>query len=237
MKKFDFNSLVAAEKQQSVDDHANYQNLLREVANHECTRSEAEILRLLERNDRCVKDLQEDAEWRITRDEKIAEVKREEEYVRQRDEAVAEREAIREEFRKIKEEYERKEEPFDCEINRLNANIRNIHGFRSELYETCRDVPLQLELESREASWDDNADSFLYERQRSVSREIERVRHQLNELPITQNRTEVQRELRNKLRSLENEYAEIEAKKAEFEQKRLRHKEELEKVRQRMIFS
>ena len=85
-KKFDFTSLVAAEKQESIDDLAEYQELLREIARDACERSESEILRILERCGRETSDLQTDMEWRVKRDEQIAELNRETEYREQNDE-------------------------------------------------------------------------------------------------------------------------------------------------------
>jgi len=107
-QKFDFNSLQAAEKQQSIDDHREYQEVLREIAGDRCTRSQAEILRFLERCDRDTGDLKADVDWRTERDTKIAELHREEEYRTKNAELLAKLQALREEFEKVEAEYQAK---------------------------------------------------------------------------------------------------------------------------------
>ncbi|MCL2305383.1 MAG: hypothetical protein FWC43_08580 [Planctomycetaceae bacterium] len=238
-QKFDFDSLVAAEKQQSLDDLAEYQEVLREIARNECNRPESEVLRLLERCDRDTGDLKADVEWRVERDNKIAEIQRDAEYRTKNDELLAKLRSMREEFEKLKAEYEAKRNPFCWESNALEDKLRNIERFRDDLYESCRDNNLKLELQVLESSFsaEHRIETELFARQRAIRSEISQREYERENLPITIDRNERKKDLKQKIRQLQEEWEQLEVKKGEIEQKKSEHKQAVATLRERMIFS
>jgi len=238
-QKFDFTSLISAEKQQSVDDLAEYQVVLREIANGKCERPEAEILRLLERCDRDTSDLQSDVEWRVGRDEKIAEILRKEEYLARDAELqnTAKAKAMREEFEKVEAEYEAAHSPLLWESNALDQKIRNIRRHREDLYQSCRDTNLKLELEVLNSSFDHYTESTACKRQEQLDSEIRQLKYNLDNVPIMPNRPEHIKELKRKIRELQEEWQKLELKKAEIEQKKIEHQQAIDAIREKMFFS
>jgi hypothetical protein len=238
-KKFDFNSLVTAEKQQSVDDHAVYHVVLREIARDECTRPQSEILRLLERCERDTSDLKADVEWRVERDEKIAEIKREEEYRTKNAERLAKLKAMREAFEKVEAEYDAARNPIIWESDVLDDKLRNVERYRAQLFESCRDTNLKLELEVLESSFNESnrLDIELYDRQRSIRNKISQLEFDRENLPITQDRQERKKDIKQEIKRLQEEWQQIEIKKGEIAQKKVEHQKAVAALREKMIFS
>ena len=238
-KKFDFNSLVAAEKQQSVDDHVEYQTVLREIARNECERPQSEILRLLERCERDTSDLKADVEWRVERDEKITEIKRAEEYRTKNDELLAELRSMRAEFEKVEAEYHAARRPIIGESDTLDVKLRQIEYYRDDLYKSCRDTHLQLELDVLESSSNDRnrIESDLYDRQRAISSRISQLEYERENLPITQDRRDRKKDLKQEINRLQDEYQQIEVKKGEIARKQAEHQQAIDALREKMIFS
>jgi hypothetical protein len=238
-KKFDFNSLVAAEKQQSLDDLAEYQVVLREIARNECDRPQSEILRLLERCERDTSDLQADVEWRVERDEKIAEIKRAEEYRTKNAELLAKLKSMREAFEKAEAEYDATRYPIIYESDALEDKLRKIDYYRDDLYGSCRDANLKLELKVHESSFDGQRQiiSDLYARQREINSSIADWEYKREHLPITIDRDEQKKEIKKKIKRLQDEWQQLEEKKIEFEQKQAEHQRAVDAVREKMIYS
>ena len=238
-KKFDFSSLVAAEKQQSIDDLAEYQVVLREIARNECDRPQAEILRLLERCGRDTSDLQADVEWRTERDEKIAEIKRAKEYRTKNAELLAKLQSLREEFEKAEAEYDATRYPVIYESDALEEKLRKIEYYRDDLYESCRDANLKLELKVIESFFDGQKQiiSDLYSRQRVISSSIADLEHNRDHLPITIDRDDRKKDLKREIKRLQEEWQQLEEKKVEFEQKQVDHQQTVDAIRKKMIYS
>ena len=235
--KFDFNSLATAEKQQSIDDHAEYQEVLREIARDECERTEAEILRLLERCGRDTSDLKADVEWRVLRDEQIAEIQHEEEYRTRNAELLAKLKLLREEFEKVEAEYNAARYPIIWESDNLEKKIRNLSNVRRQLLESCRDTNLKIELQVLEASFDAGIESELYSRQEQIHNEISQLEYQLANLPITLDRRDRQKDIKLGIKQLQDEYRQFELKKNEIAQKKVEHRQAIDAHREKMILS
>ena len=237
IQKFDFDSLVATEKQVSLDDLAEYQTVLREIAHDQCARPQAEILRLLERCDRDTGDLKADVQWRVQRDEQIAEIKREQEYRARNAELLAKLKSMREEFEKIETEYNTARYPIIGESDSLDEKLWKISRYRDDLYDSCRDTHLKLELETLESSFDHHAESILDKRQEQINSELRQLEYDLAEKKITMNRNEEKRDLKLKIRQLQEESQQLETKKAEIVQKKIELQQAIGAIRERMIFS
>jgi len=239
LKNFDFDSLVAAEKQQSLDDLALYQEVLREIARNECDRPESEILRLLERCDRDTSDLKSDVEWRTGRDEKIAEIKRKEEYRTKNAALLARLQSMREEFEKAEAEYEEARNPVIWESDALEDKLRTINRYRNDLYESCRDTNLKLELQVLEATAvaDHQIETELFTRQRAIRNEISQREYERENLPLSPDQREQKKDLKQRIRQLQEEWEQLEVKKGEVEQKKAVNKQAVEAIKEKMIFS
>jgi len=236
-QKFDFNSLQAAEKQQSIDDLREYQEVLRKIAGDRCTRSQAEILRLLERCDRDTSDLKDDVDWRVERDTRIAELHREEEYRTKNAELLAKLRALREEFEKVEAEYQAKRNPLCWESNALEQKLRDINRYRSDLLDSCRDTNLKIELQILDDSFDHRVEDNLYARQKQVESEIARLKSGLADKQIMPNRHEWHKELKQEINRLQEEWQQIELKKNEIAQKKIEHEKAIDTIREKMIYS
>ena len=238
-KKFDFNSLVAAEKQQSLDDHAEYQIVLREIASDTCDRPQAEILRLLERCERDTSDLQSDVEWRVKRDEQIAEIKRENEYRTKNTELLAKLKVMREDFEKVQAEYNAKRNPIIGESNSLDEKLYNIDRYRDDLFDSCRDANMKIELEVLKSSFSDQdrMENGLFARQRAISSEISQLEYERDHLPITVDREAQKKDLKQKIKRLQDEWQQLEARKDEIAQRKAEHQQAIGVLREKMIFS
>ena len=236
-KKFDFNSLAVAEKQQSLDDHAEYQKVLREIARDECTRSEAEILRLLERCGRDTSDLKADVEWRTKRDTQIAEVKREQEYRTQNEELLAKLKVLHTEFEAVEAEYNEKRYPIIRERGQLDDKLRKISSYRYELSQTSRDANLELEIETLESSLDDRIEQHLYKQHNEIRDEISNLEHKLEHLPITADRRDRAAAVNRDIKRLKEEMQQIEVKKVEFSRKKDENKAAVAALREKLILS
>ena len=236
-QKFDFTSLIAAEKQRSIDDLVEYQVVLREIANNKCKRPEAEILRLLERCDRDTSDLQSDVAWRVKRDEQIAELKRKDEYSTKNDELLAKAKAMREEFEKIEAEYEATRSPLLWESNAIVNKLRTIERYRDDLYQSCRDTHLKLELQALKDSVDRYTEDAVFKRQGEIAGEIKDLEYNIAEKKITVDREEQKRVWKRKIKELQEEWEKLELKKAEIAQKKIEHQKAVDAIREKMIFS
>jgi len=236
-QKFDFNSLQAAEKQQSIDDHREYQEVLREIAGDRCTRSQAEILRLLERCDRDTGDLKDDVDWRVERDTKIAELRREEEYRTKNNELLAKLRALREEFEKVEAEYHATRDPLCWESDALERKLRDIGNYRHDLLQSCRDTNLKIELQILDDAFDHRVEDNLYARQKQVESEIARLKSGLADKQIMPNRHEWHKELKQEINRLQEEWQQLELKKAEIAQKKIELEKAIDTIREKMIFS
>jgi hypothetical protein len=236
-KKFDFSTLVAAEKQQSLDDHAEYQAVLREIASDKCDRPQSEILRLLERCERDTSDLKSDVEWRVKRDEQIAEIKREKEYRTKNAELLAKLQSLREEFEKGEAEYDNTRYPIIYESDALEESLRNIDRYRANLFQTCRDTNLKLELQVLESSFDHRIEPELYARQNAIRSEISQLEYQRENLPITPDRSEHKKSLKQEIKRLQDEWEQIEIKKGEIARKKTEHQWAVAALREKMILS
>ncbi len=236
-RKFNFESLAVAEKRQSIQDEQNYQNLLREIAADHCTRSDDEVLQIVQRAERDVKTLEEDAAERAERDRMIAAVKSEPELQGKSDDLLKQYKTLRAEFEKIQKEYENKWNPLCHERDRLEKQFREIRGYRSKLYGNCPDKRLVLELEMLEHQWDDRAEEFLYERQNRIDSEIRYMKQDLERNIISPHRREEQRALKAKIKELQSEFEEIEVKKSELAAKKMEHENAVAKHREAMMFA
>ena len=236
-QKFDFNSLQAVEKQQSIDDLREYQEVLREIAGDRCTRPQAEILRLLERCDRDTDDLKADVEWRVERDDKIAELHREEEYRTKNSELLAKLRALREEFEKVEAEYQVARDPLCWESNGLEQKLRDINRYRGDLLESCRDTNLKIELQILDDAFDHCVEDNLYARQKQVESEIARQKSGLADKQIMPNRHEWHKELKQEINRLQEEWQQLELKKNEIAQKKIEHEKTIDALREKMIYS
>ena len=236
-KKFDFTSLVAAEKQQSVDDHAEYQIVLREIASDKCDRPQAEILRLLERCERETSDLKADVEWRVKRDEQIAEIKKAKEYRTKNSELLAKLQSLREEFEKAEAEYDATRYPIIYESDTLEDKLKNIERYRADLFRTCRDANMKIELQVLENSFDPRVEAGLYARQNAIRCEIQQLEHERDNLPITPDRSERKRVLKQEIKRLQEEWEQVEVKKGEIAQKKTEHQWAVAELREKMIYS
>jgi hypothetical protein len=236
-QKFDFNSLQAAEKQQSIDDHREYQEVLREIAGDRGTRSRAEILRLLERCDRDTGDLKDDVKWRTERDTKIAELHREEEYRTKNAELLAKLRSLREEFEKVEAEYQEARNPLCWESDALERKLRDIGSYRHDLLDSCRDTNLKIELQILDDSFDHRVEDNLYARQKQVESEIARLKNGLADKQIMPNRHEWHKELKQEINRLQEEWQQLELKKSEIAQKKIEHEKAIDTIREKMIYS
>ena len=236
-QKFDFDSLVAAEKQVSLDDLAEYQIVLREIARDKCERPKAEILRLLERCERDTSDLKGDVEWRVERDEKIAEINRKEEYLARETELHAQAKVLDDEFAKVQAEYQAARNPISWERDAISEKLRTIDKYRYNLYESCRDTNLKLELETVEASFDHRAEGILEHRQYLLDNEIKELKCKHDEKVIKPYRAEEKQELKRKIRELQEEWQKLELKKGEITQKKIEYQQAIDAIREKMIFS
>ena len=236
-KKFDFNSLVAAEKQQSVDDHAEYQIVLREIARDECDRPQAEILRLLERCERDTSDLQSDVEWRTKRDEQIAEIKKAKEYRTKNVELLAKLQSMREAFDKAEAEYDEARYPIIHESDTLEDKLKNIERYRADLFRTCRDANMKIELQVLENSFDPRVEAGLYARQNAIRCEIQQLEHERDNLPISPERQERKKHLKHEIKRLQDEWEQVEIKKGEVAQMKTEHERAVAALQEKMILS
>jgi hypothetical protein len=237
-KKFDFNSLAAAEKQQSIDDLAEYQEVLREIARDQCERPQAEILRLLERCERDTDDLQADVAWRVKRDEQIAEIKREEEYRTKNAELLARLKTMREEFEKVEAEYHAARYPLCLESQALEEKLRNHWLYRRDLLESCRDTHLKIEMQVLKDSCDiDRTETALHSRQNKIQSEISHLKYQLENQPLTRSWSEQKRSRQLEIKRLQEEWQQLESKKGEIAQKKIEHKQAVDAMQEKMILS
>jgi len=236
-QKFDFASLIAAEKQLSLDDLAEYQVVLREIAQHKCERPKAEILRLLERCDRDTSDLQADVEWRVKRDEQIAELKRTDEYRVRNDELLAELKSMREEFEKVEADYHEKRGPLVRESNSLDDKLRNNSYYRDDLYNSYRDTHLKLELQVLEDSLDRYTEGTVFKRQGQITSEIKDLEYEIAQKKITIGRDEQKAAWKRRIKELQEEWEKLELTKAEIAQKKIEHQKAVDAIKEKMIFS
>ncbi|MCL2305323.1 MAG: hypothetical protein FWC43_08275, partial [Planctomycetaceae bacterium] len=121
----------------------------------------------------------------------------------------------------------------------LEDKLRNIERFRDDLYESCRDNNLKLELQVLESSFsaEHRIETELFARQRAIRSEISQREYERENLPITIDRNERKKDLKQKIRQLQEEWEQLEVKKGEIEQKKSEHKQAVATLRERMIFS
>ena len=236
-RKFNFESLAVAEKKQTIQDEQNYQNLLREIAADNCTRSDEEVLEIVQRAGRDAKTLEEDAAERVERDRMIAELKRQPELQAKSDELTRQAKAMREEFEKVAAEYENRRNPVIWERNRIDATLREISDYDTKLFQSCPDTRLKIELDILEHQWDDRAEQVLCERQARIESEIRYAKQELDRKIISPNRREEERCLKARIKELQNEFAEIESKKEELARKKTEHDALVAKHRELMIYA
>ena len=236
-RKFNFESLADAEKNQSVQDELAYKELLREIAADKCTRSDAEVLEILRRAGRDGKTLEEDAAERAKRDSMIADLKRLDVIQAERDELLRQAKTMREEFEKIETEYEEKRNPILWKIDGLDKTIREIERYRDRLYENCPDTQLKIDLDILEKQFDHRAEAYLYERQRKIESEIRDAQQELGKKVISPTRKDEERFHKAKIKELQAEFQQIETKKEELAQMKAEHKAAVEKIKEQMIFA
>ncbi len=237
IRKFNFESLAVAEKNQSIRDEQDYQNLLREIAAEKCGRSDEEVLEILHRAGRDGKTLEEDAAKRAERDRMIAEVKRLDELKAERGELARQERELREEFEKVEAEYEAKRNPLLWKHDCLNKTITEISRYRDTLFERCPDTQLKLELEILHGQWDGGAEYHLRKRQQEIEAEIRYAKQELDEKVLAPGRRERGRQLQAKIKEWQAEYQQIEVKKAELAKKKAEHDAAVAELRERMIFA
>ncbi|MDR2116761.1 MAG: hypothetical protein LBP87_10330 [Planctomycetaceae bacterium] len=236
---FDFEALKVEEKNQFVKDANEYQELLRSIARNECKLSRQDVLRIIERADADVNQLEADVQWRQRRDEKIAELKRVPEYRTQKEELNATLQTMRDDLQKVKNEYETKRYPLACQYDQLDQKIRTAQDYRSELFETCRNTNLKLEYETLQEQWDNRAENYLYERQGQIGDKISDAQsnYERAKKTITIDQDDKKRRYKEQIKSLSAEYEAIELKKLELAKKKAEHEAALEKLREQMIFA
>jgi hypothetical protein len=236
---YDFEALKTEEKNQSVKDYTEYQELLRSIAQNKCTLSKSEVLRIIERANADVTQLQTDVEWRCKRDEMIAELKRVPEYRTQRDELTATLQKLADEFKKVKEEYVAKSDPLYWKRDQFCNKINKAEDCRRTLFESCRDTNLKVEYETLQQQWDNHIEKNLYNRQEGIQSELSDARYQYKyyDNNFTVDRDEQKRYYKERIKSLEAEYDAIELKKSEIATKKAQHEAALEQLREQMIFA
>jgi hypothetical protein len=236
---FDFEALKVEEKNQFVKDDNEYQELLRSIAKNECQLSKQEVLRIIERADANVTQLEADVRWRQERDKMIAELKRVPEYRTQKEELTATLKKLSDDFKKVKKEYETKSNPLYCQQDQLDNKIRTAEDYRYKLFETCRNTNLKLEYDTLQKQWDDRAETYLYERRRRIQDEISDAKSNLEHAKrtLTIDQDEKKRYYKEQIKSLDAEYEAIELKKLEIAMKKTEHEAALEKLREQMTFA
>lgn len=236
---FDFEALKVEEKNQFVKDDNEYQELLRSIARGECTLSKQEVLRIIERADADVNQLEADVQWRQKRDEKIAEVKRVPEYRTQKEELSITLQKMWDDFQKVKEEYEAKRYPLSWQFNQLDGKIRAASDYRRELFDTCRNTNLKLEYKTFEQQWDNRIVTYLYDQQDQIRSKISDAKsnYEHAKTTITIDQESKKRHYREQIKSLDAEYEAIELKKSELAKKKAEHEAALEKLYEQMVLA
>jgi hypothetical protein len=236
---FDFEALKVEEKNQFVKDDNEHQELLRSIAKNECQLSKQEVLRIVERADADVTQLEADVRWRQERDKMIAELKRVPEYRTKKEELTVTLQKMWDDLQKVKEEYKTKRYPLYWKRNQFDDKIRAAEDYRRNLFETFRNTNLKLEYETLRQQWDDRAEAYLYERQRRIQDEISDAQSNYERVKktITIDQDEKKRYYKEQIKSLEAEYEAIELKKLETATKKAEHESALEKLREQIIFA
>ncbi|GHT27592.1 hypothetical protein FACS18942_07130 [Planctomycetales bacterium] len=236
---FDFEALKTEEKSQAVKDYTGYQELLRSIARDECQLSKPEILQIIERADADVTQLETDVAWRRERDKMITELQQMPKYRAKLEALTTTLNQMHAELEKIKAEYEAKSNPIWWERKRLDDHICDVSYYGNELFESCREANLKVEYETLRDSWDNRAESNLYDRQHSLDSKITEARsnYHYHDRNITIESDEKKRFYKEQIKALEAEYEAIELKKIEVAQQKADHEAALEKIRQQMIFS
>jgi predicted DNA-binding protein YlxM (UPF0122 family) len=236
---FDFTALTSEENTQAVKDYTAYQDLLRSIVNDECTLSKQEVLRIIERADADVTQLEADVAWRRERDKMIAEIHRIEEYRTKRDALTDTLKKMTADFKRYEEEYEAKFYPIQRERNQLGGKVKTATGYRNTLAESCRDVKLKLEYETLCDSWDNRLESNLHERQCRIQSELADAKsgYERSNKTLTIDRDGKKRLYKERIKELEAESQAIELKKIEVAQQKAGYETALEKLREAMIFA
>jgi hypothetical protein len=236
---FDFEALKVEEKNQFVKDDNEYQELLRSIAKNECQLSKQEVLRIIERADADVTQLEADVQWRQKRDKMIAELQCVPEYRTKKEELDVTLQKMWDDLQKVKDEYETKRHPLAYEYDQLDKKIRTAEDYRCELFKTCRNKNLKLEYETLQQEWDDRAECYLYERQRQIRDKISDAQsnYERAKNTITVDQGDQKRYYKEQIKSLDAEYEAIELKKLEIAKKKTEHEAALEKLYEQMTFA
>ena len=146
---------------------------------------------------------------------------------------------MREEFEKAEAEYEAARDPVIWESDALEDKLRNINRYRNDLYESCRDTNLKLELQVLEAASvaDHQIETELYTRQCAIRNEIAQREYERENLPLSPDKQERKKGLKQRIRQLQEELEQLEVKKGEVERKKAAHKQAVEAIKEKMIFS
>jgi hypothetical protein len=234
---FDFAALKSEEKMQAVKDYTAYQDLLRSIANDECTLSKQEVLRIIERADADVTQLESDVAWRRERDKMIAEIHRIEEYRTKSDALTDTLKKMTADFKRYEEEYEAKFYPIQRERNQLDGKAKTAQSYRDTLIESCRDANLKLEYETLRDSWDKRLESNLHERQCRIESELADARsgYERSDKTLTIDRDDQKRFYKERIKELEAESKAIELKKTDVARQKSDLETALEKLREAMI--
>jgi hypothetical protein len=236
---FDFEALKVEEKNQFVKDDNEYQELLRSIARNECNLTKQEVLRIIERADADVTQLEADVQWRQKRDKMIAEVKCVPEYRTQKEELSATLQKMWDDLQKVKDEYETKRYPLAYKHDQLDDKIRAAEDYRCDLFDTCRNKNLKLEYETLQQQWDNSTENYLYERQRQIRDKISDAKsnYERAKTTITVDQNEKKRYYKEQIKSLDAEYEAIELKKSELAKKKAEHAAALEKLYEQMVLA
>jgi hypothetical protein len=236
---FDFEALKVEEKNQFVRDDNEYQELLRSIARGECTLPKQDVLRIIERADADVNQLEADVQWRQKRDKMIAEFKRVPEYRTQIEELTATLQKMADDFKKVKETYLAQVNPLDWQCEQLKNQVYTAEKYSQELFETCRNTNLKLEYETLQQQWDNRAETYLYDRQHQIRNKISEAKtnYEISDKTLTIDRKDTMRFYKEQIKSLNAEYEAIELKKLEIAKKKAEHEAALEKLREQMILA
>ena len=233
----DFNNLRSAEKNRNVADYAKYGDLLRDLGKGKKPK-DAEIMAILQRNDKTVADLEMDVQWRQKRDEQIAEARLEPQYRAEKAEAEVALDKLSAEFNKVREKYEVDCRPHQAKIDQLREKLHWTMVYRMELQKDHRDPNLLAELDILHSQRSGQRIPYLEEQVESIERQIMFAQQELDGMPtLGHNRTEKGREIRSKIKELQARLEPIRTEIGALERKDAEIDKAVSDVYERMIFA